>query len=231
DGNGADRRRPFGRAVAPRQLSHQALEYLLEAHADRRGLHPGHADVGDVGGTFVEGLIGRLDVRVGADKGGYAAGDVVQHHLLLAGRFGVELDERRHPGGDALERFVDGAERIVERVHEDAPHHLDHRQTTGSAGVEDVRTESGRARRVVGWTQEPRRLLHHLECLGLIETVVAKRDDIGAGIAEVLEVLAGEAEAARGVLAVDYRQVVGRSFTLQVGRRGTQAGGTEDVAD
>ena len=60
---------------------------------------------------------------VGADDQADAAVDEMAERLLLAGRLGVEIDDRRVAADSertGAEFLLDALERIVERVHEHA---------------------------------------------------------------------------------------------------------------
>ena len=89
-----------------------------------------HADVCDVGGAAVQDVgVRRRHVAVCAGDQADAAVERVAHRHLLAGRLGVDV------GDDAVDRVAEAmvaqrafgrGERIVERIHEQPAHHLQH---------------------------------------------------------------------------------------------------------
>ena len=73
---------------------------------------------------------------MGADDEADTAVDEVAERLFFAGRLGVEVDDHRvAPGAERVGRelLVGAAERVVERVHEYAPHEVDHEHIAHSA--------------------------------------------------------------------------------------------------
>ena len=85
---------PLGDLEGGGGLEEEALEHLVDPHADHRLVGAGHADVGLQGGAAGEDpLVGGGDVGVGAEHGAHPAVEVEAHRLLLAGRLGVEVDQ------------------------------------------------------------------------------------------------------------------------------------------
>ena len=80
------------------------------------------------GAAGQDALIGGRRVGVRADDEARAAVDEMAHRLFLARRFAMHVDDDRvcalaeRTGGELA---LDRGERIVERVHEDAAHHVD----------------------------------------------------------------------------------------------------------
>ena len=124
---------------------------------------------------------------------------------LLAERAGGEL-------------AFDRGERIVERVHEDAAHGVDHERALAVLGVDQGGAAAGRAGGIIDRADQARRALDEDQRLALVPGVIAERDGVGAGLDQLVVDRLGDAEAAGGVLAVDDDQV-----ELPVGDQAGQA--------
>ena len=131
DSDRAQRRRAHCRLeFGGGNLAQEAAERLVLDHADDGIVIAGHADVGDEGGATRQNLvIGSRRMGVGADNKARAPIDEMSHRLLLARGLGVQVDDDRVGAG--FERAggnlaLDRCERVVERVHEDAAHGVDH---------------------------------------------------------------------------------------------------------
>ena len=109
-------------------------------------------------------------------------------------------------GQASISRAMVG-EGIVERRHEDAAHGVDDERALAGLGVDERRTAAGRASRKIGGPDQPRRALDEHQRLALIPGVVAERDGIGAGVDQFLIDRLGDAESARGILAIDDDEV------------------------
>ena len=129
---------------------------------------------------------------------------------FLARRFGVEVDDRGVaplPSGQRPSSRFDGGERIVERVHENAAHHIDDKEPRALRVLDDCRAPSRRARREIDRADQARLALDEHQRLALIEGVIAERHRVDADGEEFLQHGLGEPEAARGVLAVDDDEI------------------------
>ena len=194
-----------------RNLAQEAVQRLVLDHADHRIVVAGHADIGHEGGAARQNLvIGGRHMGVGADHQAGAAVAVEAHRLLLARRLAVHVDD--DGVGHALERAggklaLDRRERVVERVHEDAAHGVDHQHARAVARLDQRRAAAGRAGREVDRAQQPRRALDEDQRLLLVPGMVAAGDHVGAGIDELLVDRLGDAEAAGRVLAVDGDEI------------------------
>ena len=129
---------------------------------------------------------------------------------LLAGRLGVDVHHGRVAG--LAERMgrklaVEPGERIVERLHEDPPEHVDDEQARAAGVLDDRRAPSGRAGGIVGGADEAGLALDEHQGLALVEGVVAERHGVDAHGEELFEDRLGEAETAGGVLAVDDEEI------------------------
>ena len=153
---------------------------------------------------------------VGADDEAGAAVEEKAHGLDFRGRLGVEIDEDRiglfaeRAGGD---RRFDGAERIVDRVHEHAAQRVDHQHAVAIAALDQIGAASGRARRHVDRPHQRRFALDIALRVALVPGVIAERHRIGTGGAQIAIVPLGQALAVAGVLAVDDDEIetVGRN--------------------
>ena len=119
----------------------------------------GHADVGDVAGAAgKDARVGRRRMGVGADDEAGAAVDVMAERLFLARRLGVEIEDRDVAAVPAGRRRAPRrcAERVVERVHEHAPHQIDDEHPRAARGLEQVGAAPGRAGGVVGGADQAR---------------------------------------------------------------------------
>ena len=77
-----------------RDLGEEAVDRLLDVHAEHRIVVPAHADVGDEGRAVRQhAIVGGRRMRVRADDRGRAPVDEIAQRLLLARRLGVEVDE------------------------------------------------------------------------------------------------------------------------------------------
>ena len=118
-----------------------------------------------------------------------------------------------HDGvGAGLERAggefaLDRGERIVERVHEDAAHGVDHQRALAVLGVDQSGAAAGRAFGIIDRADQARRALDEHQRLALVPGVIAERDGVGAGIDQFVVDRFGDAEAAGGVLAVDDDEI------------------------
>src|SRR5690606_10666204 len=122
DSHAAERGLPLGRREAV--LWHpgeEAVQRLLGIHADDGVEVAAHAGIGhQLGATAKDAVIGRRNVRVGADDEADAAVEEVPHGLNLRGRLGVKVHQHRigllaeWAGRD---RRLRGPKRIVDRVH------------------------------------------------------------------------------------------------------------------
>ena len=124
-------------------------------------------------------------------------------------------------------------ERIVERIHEDAAHGVDHQHMPAILGIDHRRAAARRAGGIVDRADQPRRAFDEHQGLALVPGVIAERDRIGAGVEQLLIDRLGDAEAAGGVLAVDHDEI-----ELPVGDQARQAFGDDmasaapdDIAD
>ena len=207
---------------ALRDAAQEAGERLVLVHADHRLVVAGHADIGHEGGAAgQDALVGGRHMGVGADHEARAAVGEIAHRLLLAGRLGMHVDD--DGVGVAAERAggefaLDRGERIVERVHEDAAHGVDHQHARAVLGLDHGGAAPGRAGRIVERTDQPRRALDEHQRLALVPGMVAERDGVGAGVEEILIDRLGDAEAAGGILAVDDDEI-----ELPVGDQAGQA--------
>ena len=135
--------------------------------------------------------------------------------------------------GQTRKLTLDRGERVVERVHEHPPHHVDDEHTRAVAGVDQRGATARRAGRKVDRPQQPRLALDEDQRLLLIPRVVADGHDVGAGIEEFLVDRLGDAEAAGSVLAID-RDEIEPPVAHEAGQaldQGLSSAAADDVAD
>uniref|UniRef100_A0A0N4ZJH1 Phenol hydroxylase n=1 Tax=Parastrongyloides trichosuri TaxID=131310 RepID=A0A0N4ZJH1_PARTI len=176
----ADGGRAAGGGVAPaRQPGGETAQRLFLVVADDGVIVAAAASIGLIGSAAGQYLrVGSRDVGVGADHQARAAVAEVAHAHLLAGRLGVHVDDDG-VGDDAQRRSLklalDGAERVVHRVHVDAAQHIDDQHPAAVRSDEDVGAAPRRVHqaRIVGRTDQAR-LAHDIgQGLALIPAVVA----------------------------------------------------------
>ena len=87
-------------------------------------------------------VVGGRHMGVGADDEAGAAVDEMAERLLLAGRLGMDVDDDGIGGlaeRAGVELALERREGIVERVHEDAAHHLDDEEARAACGLDQRR--------------------------------------------------------------------------------------------
>ena len=99
-----------------------------------------------------------------------------------------------------------GGEWIVERVHEEPPHQVHHHNSLAGSLI-DAHAAPGRSLREILRAQEPLVAIDGGDDLASIPDMIAGGHDIGAGLVELARDLIGDADAARGVLAVDDNEI------------------------
>ena len=147
---------------------------------------------------------------VGADHDRDPAVEKMREGHLLAGRLAVEVDRN---GRDGAHQPVLGqpprgkGERIVERVHEQSTHRVQHQDLAAAmVGKHPPAPPRGRRRVVVG-PQQSLLAIEMRDDLALVEDVVAGGDDIRPGREEQVANLRRDAESAGRVLAVDDHEI------------------------
>ena len=149
-------------------------------------------------------------MRVRAHDAAHPPVEEVGHRLLLAGGLRVHVEDDRvratleRAGGDLV---VHGTERAIDLGHEHAPHGVHHQHVHAVLRLEQARAFARRALGIVERAQQLGTALDVDEGILLVERVVAERDDIGAGIDQLVEDLLGDAKAAGRVLAIDDEEI------------------------
>jgi hypothetical protein len=212
------------------------LDGELGTDADDGIVRPGHPCVRDRRGAAGEhARVVRLHVRVRAEDGGDPAVEHARERDLLARRLRVEVDQDdRRPRPGLVDELVDDAEGMdrrgeEERALEVEDGHLgsvlrlpEREPGAGDPGVAEVRG-----------ARDARARLEHRDEVAVPPDVVACRDHVGARGEELLGELGGEADAVRGVLAVDDAEV-DPELVPELGqplRDGAPAWRPEDVTD
>jgi hypothetical protein len=163
-----------------------------------------------------------------------SAEGMAERHLL-ARRLAVQVDEDRLHGAPQRvlrHQRIDHREGIVERVHEQPAHGVDHQHLPPARVAGDVAAGARRAGGEVEGTDQSRLAVDVAHDLALVPGMVARGDDIGAGGEDLLADLAGHAEAVGRVLAVDDREIRPQPLLQrrQVRVDGLTAGAADDVA-
>src|SRR5438093_1515510 len=192
---------------AVRDARQEALDDDLPVHPDTAVPRPDHAHVGDVGGAPGQdaGVRGG-DVGVGAHHRAGPALQVPAHGRLLRGRLGVHVAEHNLHVRVLGQDRVRGPEGVVEGVEEDAADQV-HDQHLVPAGLDHAPALARRRRRVVGRPEHVLQAWQLADELLLGEDVVAAGDHVRAQAFELRRDLRGQAEPARGVLAVEDGEV------------------------
>ena len=126
------RRSPVATSYWVGRKVRRRLHDAVDRPAEDALVRAGHAHVAlESRATGQDLLVGRGHVRVRAQHGADAAVQVPAHQLLVAGGFGVEIDEdhpdiRRQCG----QHPVGGVERTVDRRHEDPAEQREDRNRT-----------------------------------------------------------------------------------------------------
>jgi hypothetical protein len=170
---------------------------------------------------------------MGADAGRNAPVQVPAHRHLLAGRLGVHVHQhvvraatqvRQHGVGFGERRTRGFQVEHPGKVHDakPAPVLLDDREAAAGCGL-----------RVVRRAHDAFVAIEQLVDVAVPERVVAERDRVGAGVEQRGGDLRRDADAARGVLAVDHDEVRRLGFDQPGQQRfhDRAAGRADDVTD
>src|SRR5215468_7279144 len=155
-------------------------------------------------------MIGGRHMRMRADDEARAPIAEVAHCLLFARSLAMDVDDDRVC---RLLQWADGKlplnrrERVVERVHEDAAHCIDDEYARAILGLDQRDTATGRAGGIIDRAQQLRRPFNENQRLLLVPGVITASDHVDTGIDEVLVDGFGDAEAARGVLAIERDEI------------------------
>ena len=103
--------------------------------------------------------------------------------------------------------FEHALERIVELLHEDAPHHVDDADRPSLGGAREIAAVAGDAGGEVGRPQEPRFGADVVDGLALRPDVVARGHDVDPPIQQLVAELPGDAPARGGIFGIGDDQV------------------------
>jgi hypothetical protein len=106
-----------------------------------------------------------------------------------------------------IELAADGAEGIVERLHEHPAHGIDDQRPRAALGIDQGGAAAGGVARKIQRSNQTRRALDEHQRLFLIPGVVTERHRIGAGVDEIVVDGFGNAKTTGGVLAIDDDQI------------------------
>src|SRR6266404_581166 len=172
----------------------EALQHQILFDADHAVVGAGHANVGDVGRAFGQNaLVGRGDVRVGAEDGGDAAVEIPADGDFFRRGLGVHI-ENDYLGGEFVQNFVGLAEGVVVAGHEDAALQVDDGEGCAAPRFAFEDAPAGRAGGIVGGTQDALGVLLEvvgaelevLDDLALVPNVVAGGEDVDAELEELV---------------------------------------------
>jgi hypothetical protein len=104
-------------------------------------------------------------------------------------------------GGEFL---LDGGERIVHRIHEDAAEKIGDEDARARLCFKKIGAAAWRSARIVERPDQARLMGYEIKRLALVEGVIAERHAIGASAKKIGANSFGNAEAAGGVFAVDH---------------------------
>ena len=195
---------------ASRQAGDKPRDHGILVHADDAVVRARHAGVGEARcPAGQDALIRRLHVGVGANHRGDLAIEVVTQRLFLRRRLGVHVDEdhlravlfhpRDFPLGDA--------ERIVDGVEEHAAHHVDHAHAHAARRRDHARSRAWRAVRIVGRPNQSRLRADELQRFAFVPHVIAAGHHVHARGENLMEVVARDADPARGVFTVGNDEI------------------------
>ena len=114
------------------------------------------------------------------------------------------------------QRPLDGGEGVVQGIHEQAAHGVDHHDPASVGRVEDVDPAARRALGVIQGPEQARIAIDVVDDVALGPDMVARGDDVDSDLVEFLADTLGDAETMGGVLAVDDDEVEAQAFP-QVG--------------
>jgi len=204
-------------------------------HADDRIVRAGHADVGDVGGPGGQHAeISRWDVRVRANHSGYLAIQVPAHGDFFRCGLGVHVDEDYfHLGRDVRELARGHAKRVLNRRHVGAALKIQHGVAHAILCGSDVQAFAWRAFGKIRGPQQPRLRGKVLDDFPSLPDVVPAGQDIGPGGEKILRDPRRDAEAWRGVFAIDDAEIdlALREDIREPVVNDLAAGRADDVAD
>ena len=143
------------------------------------------------------------------NEAGAPVGEIT-HRLLFAGRFAVKIDDDRVRTGferTGCQFAFDRGERVVERVHENPAHGVDHQSPFAVFCIDQRRAAPGRAFRKIERPDEARCALDEDKRLALIPCVISECDRICSGVDQLIVDDLGDAEAAGSILAIDDDEI------------------------
>src|SRR5262249_35134181 len=148
-------------------------------------------------------------MRVRGDDKTRAGVEEIAHCLLLASRFAMKIDDDgvrarvKHASGKFT---LDGGKGIVERIHENTPHGVDHECALAVLRIDQCSTAAGRTFWIVDGANQTWCPLDKHKRLALIPGVVAERDGIRACIDQLIVDDFSNAKATGSILSVDHDQ-------------------------
>ena len=233
-------------------LGEEAADADVAVHADDGVDGAGHAEVGEVAGTFWKGaFVGGGYVGMGAGNDGGAAIEVPGEGFFFFVGFGVEIDDDEGLGvfaggvGEDLVGFCEGAVDVVQfaaalEVYNEpfeaagsAACSGGGRQAGGALPFYVRDAPAGQAAGVVGGSQQCGLGFEHIGGFLALPYVVAACDDIDTIGAHCIYFFLADAKAFEGILAIRDDEV-GFGLFYQRGQKREkrpEAGRSHDIAD
>ena len=224
-----------GNLKARGQTIDEFLDDPSAFHSNDAVVRARHANISDVGGTVGENaFIGGGDVGVGAHNGGDPPIEIPAESDLLAGSFGVNIDENEgHVRGKLGEFRVSLLERVIVGRQENAALDVQNGVFHAIFGHADVQAGAGITLGEIGGANQSRLVRDELVNLLAIPTVVAAGNHFNSALQQLLGDARGDAEARSGIFAISDDQVdmlvlddVGKAVAHNL-----SAGRADDVAD
>jgi len=144
----------------------------------------------------------------------------------------MHVDQHVLGAGDLAQRLVDGHERRAARLHEQVARQVDHPERAAVA-LDRAGAAAGLAAEVVGRAHDRAALVEVGPELAVAVGVVAEGDHVHPGGEQLVRVLGGDADPARGVLAVGHHPVERELLAERGEQRPERAapGRGHDIAD
>ena len=149
-------------------------------HTENAFARSAHSEVGDVAcflGQYA--LVARLNVRVGAEKGGNLTVKIVRQRKLFARCFRVEVNKPDFAAFNFLKRAVCGVKRIFKVFHEHCSGKIDNAHLNFSH-VDNSDSPAGRRGRIVVRPDDAVAFLKVIIHFRAAESVVPRCDEINS---------------------------------------------------
>ena len=136
--------------------------------------------------------------------------EIAAHRLFFTRRLAMEIDENRidHlPERRLCHHAIDRGKRIIQRIHKQARHGIDHQNPRASGRIDNRRATTRRCGRIINRAKQSLLPLNKDQRLALIKSVVAQGHNIGARIEQIIADHFRDAETACGIFTVDHNAI------------------------